>query len=533
MNARIPQTAPDPIDAVALQTFVDQQWDDVIVDRLTEYIEIPAKSPAYDKDWVAHGHIERVITDAARWVEAQKVDGLTLEIVRLAGRTPVMFFEIPATDGSRREPDPERDKTERTVLLYGHLDKQPEFSGWRADLGPWIPKYEDGKLYGRGGADDGYAVYSAITAIQALKRQGIAHPRCVGLIETCEESGSYDLLPYVDALKDRLGDVSLVVCLDSGCGNYEQLWLTTSLRGNVTGVLEVQVLDEGVHSGDASGVVPSSFRIMRQLFDRIEDSNNGRLLPQSFHCAVPAERIEQAAQDGGHPRRPGLEALPVVVRRPRRDGAADDEGSDPGTAQPYVGTDAVGDRRRGTAAAGRRRQRAAAADRVQAVAAVAAAGRRADRPGRAEAGPRSRLAVQGEGVVPGRSRHRDRLERARSPTMARAGPRRRVQRDLRRAVRVPRAGRHDPVDEHARDRLSEGAVHGVRRARPALERARSERVPARAVRAQAHGRRVAGHRRERRLVPVIALGPDRAGQRAAEVLVARQLLDRGAEVVAR
>ena len=292
MNARIPE--PAGIDAGALQSFVDEQWDDVIVDRLTEYITIPAKSPAYDKDWAEHGHIERVITDAARWVEAQRVEGLTLEIVRLPGRTPVMFFEIPATDGSQHEPDREREKTERTVLLYGHLDKQPEFSGWRADLGPWIPKYEDGKLYGRGGADDGYAVYAAITAIQGLKRQGVAHPRCVGLIETCEESGSFDLLPYVDALKDRLGDVSLVVCLDSGCGNYEQLWLTTSLRGNVTGVLEVQVLDEGVHSGDASGVVPSSFRIMRQLFDRIEDSNNGRLLPESFHCEVPAERIEQA-----------------------------------------------------------------------------------------------------------------------------------------------------------------------------------------------------------------------------------------------
>ncbi len=296
MNARIPGTAisQDAIDAGALQGFIDRQWDDVIVDRLADYIAIPAKSPAFDRDWIAHGYIERVITDAARWVEAQNVEGLTLEIVRLPGRTPVLFFEIPATDGTRHEPDPEKDRTGRTVLLYGHLDKQPEFTGWRADLGPWIPKYEDGKLYGRGGADDGYAVYAAITAIQGLKRQGIAHPRCVGLIETCEESGSYDLLPYIDALKDRLGDVSLVVCLDSGCGNYDQLWLTTSLRGNVTGVLEVQVLDEGVHSGDASGVVPSSFRIMRQLFDRIEDSNDGRLLPRSFHCDVPAERLDQA-----------------------------------------------------------------------------------------------------------------------------------------------------------------------------------------------------------------------------------------------
>ena len=290
MNARIPTAAG--IDAHALQSFVDERWNGSIVERLTHYVGIPAKSPAFDQQWEAHGHLERVITEAAAWVEAQKVVGLRLEIVRLPGRTPVMFFEIPATDGTRATA--EGTKTEHTVLLYGHLDKQPEFSGWRADLGPWTPKIEDGKLYGRGGADDGYAVYAAITAIQALDRQGIAHPRCVGLIETCEESGSYDLLPYVDALRERLGDVALVVCLDSGCGNYEQLWLTTSLRGNVTGVLEVQVLDEGVHSGDASGVVPSSFRIMRQLFDRIEDSGNGRLLPRSFHCDVPGERIDQA-----------------------------------------------------------------------------------------------------------------------------------------------------------------------------------------------------------------------------------------------
>jgi len=178
--------------------------------------------------------------------------------------------------------------------MYGHLDKQPEFSGWRSDLGPWTPKYQDGKLYGRGGADDGYALYAAIAAIQALKTQQVAHPRVVGLIETCEESGSYDLLPYLDALKPRLGDVALVICLDSGAGNYDQLWLTSSLRGMASGVLKVEVLTEGVHSGDASGLVPSSFRILRHLLDRLEDSATGRLLPELFHCQVPADRLAQA-----------------------------------------------------------------------------------------------------------------------------------------------------------------------------------------------------------------------------------------------
>ena len=285
MNAPLHREIPASIlNAAQALSQVSAQWDRDIVKQITDYIAIPAKSPTFDSDWAQHGFIDTVLRNAATWVEAQKVEGLTLEIVRLEGRTPVLFFEIPAT----------RVNSTQTVLMYGHLDKQPEFNGWRNDLGPWTPKYEDGKLYGRGGADDGYAVYASIAAVQALKAQGVAHPRIVGLIETCEESGSYDLLPYVNALRERLGEVALVVCLDSGAGNYDQLWLTTSLRGNAAGVLKVEVLTEGVHSGDASGLVPSSFRIMRQVLDRLEDSKTGRLLPQSFHCEIPADRLAQA-----------------------------------------------------------------------------------------------------------------------------------------------------------------------------------------------------------------------------------------------
>ena len=285
MNAPLHREVPTGVldDARALAQ-TSAQWDRDIVAQLTEYIAIPSKSPGFDANWAQHGHIDTVLRNAAAWVEAQKVEGLRLEVVRLEGRTPVLFFELDAT----------RAGSTQTVMMYGHLDKQPEFNGWRKDLGPWTPKYEDGRLYGRGAADDGYAVYASIAAIQALKAQQVAHPRIVGLVETCEESGSYDLLPYIDALRPRLGDVGLVVCLDSGAGNYDQLWLTTSLRGMASGTLKVEVLTEGVHSGDASGLVPSSFRIMRQVLDRLEDSKSGRLLPASFHCEVPAERLAQA-----------------------------------------------------------------------------------------------------------------------------------------------------------------------------------------------------------------------------------------------
>ncbi len=290
MNARVPASALNAAEALSQ---VSRQWDEVLVPELKEYIAIPAKSPSFDADWAGHGYIDAVMRNAAAWVESQRVEGLRLEVIRIDGRTPVLFFEVPASTGKAGQTP-----SNQTVLMYGHLDKQPEFNGWRNDLGPWTPKYEDGKLYGRGGADDGYAVYASIAAIQALKTQGVAHPRIVGLVETCEESGSGDLLPYVNALRasgnNRLGDVALVICLDSGAGNYDQLWLTSSLRGMASGVLKVEILTEGVHSGDASGLVPSSFRIMRQVLDRLEDSATGRLLPASFHCEVPADRLIQA-----------------------------------------------------------------------------------------------------------------------------------------------------------------------------------------------------------------------------------------------
>lgn len=293
MNARI---EPTVLNAAQLQAHVNAAWHERIVPALTDYIAVPAKSPLFDPDWAAHGHLARVLQSAADWVEQQRVPGLRCEIVRLndtqgRARTPVLFFELSASAGQDGTPAP---ASGQTVLMYGHLDKQPEFDGWRSDLGPWTPKVLDGKLYGRGGADDGYAVYASVAAIQAIQAQGRAHPRIVGLIETCEESGSSDLLPYVDVLRERLGDVGLVVCLDSGAGNYDQLWLTTSLRGMASGTLRVDILTEGVHSGDASGVVPSSFRVLRNVLDRLEDSATGRLLPEVFHCEVPTERMAQA-----------------------------------------------------------------------------------------------------------------------------------------------------------------------------------------------------------------------------------------------
>ncbi len=277
------------MDIAELKGFIDRRWDGEIVPRLVDYVRVPAKSPAFDPSWAAHGHLAQVVRAARDWCEAQGVVGARFEIIAIDGLTPCLFFDVPATGGLGQDD---------TVLFYGHLDKQPEMEGWRDDLGPWKPVIEDGRLYGRGAADDGYAVYAALTVIAALDAQAIPRARCVGLIETSEESGSPDLPAYLKALAPRLGQVRLVAGLDSGCGNYEQLWVTTSLRGLVGGTLSVEILNEGVHSGMASGIVPSSFRIARQLLNRIDDPATGRVLIDQMHVDIPAARLAQAQATG-------------------------------------------------------------------------------------------------------------------------------------------------------------------------------------------------------------------------------------------
>lgn len=259
--------------------FVQRAWDGDIIPALTEYIRIPAKSPMFDAQWAEHGHLERAVTLITDWARTRKIEGLNLEVVRLPGRTPVILMETPGAGGD-------------TVLLYGHCDKQPEMVGWAADGGPWTPVRRGNRLFGRGAGDDGYAAFAALTAIEALQAQGVRHSRCVVLIEASEESGSPDLPAYVEKLAERIRP-GLVVCLDSGCGDYEHLWATTSLRGVVSGTLKVEVLGEGVHSGAASGIVPSSFRILRQVLDRLEDTRTGEILVRECHVEIPPHRLEE------------------------------------------------------------------------------------------------------------------------------------------------------------------------------------------------------------------------------------------------
>lgn len=264
-----------------LYTEVVEIWDKDIIPSLSDYIRIPNKSPHFDPLWQEHGYMEKAVNHIADWCKQHAPKNLILEVIQLPNRTPLLYMEVPGA-------------SEETILLYGHLDKQPEMVGWQEGYGPWEPVIQDGKLYGRGGADDGYAAYASLTAINLLQKQNIPHARCVLLIEACEESGSYDLPYYIDALQGRIGKPSLIICLDSGAGNYEQLWMTTSLRGNVVGELAVETVREGVHSGAASGIAADSFRLARQLLSRLEDENTGEIKLAELYAEIPSQRLEQA-----------------------------------------------------------------------------------------------------------------------------------------------------------------------------------------------------------------------------------------------
>ncbi|EPY28381.1 peptidase M20/M25/M40 [Angomonas deanei] len=257
---------------------VSNEWDTSIVPALSKYIEVPNQSPDFDPEWKSNGLTQKAFTILIDWVKSLGLNGVSLEYIDDGERTPFLMVEIAGTEAMRN-----------SVLMYGHMDKQPPLYPWGDGLDPYKPAVVDGKLYGRGASDDGYAVFTALQSIYALQKNSVPHGKVNVIIESCEESGSFDLPYYMDMFKDKIGDVDLMICLDSGCLNYDQIWLTTSLRGVTGGILNVQTLTESMHSGVAGGVVPDTFRIIRTLLDRVEDAKTGEVLLPEAHCEIPED----------------------------------------------------------------------------------------------------------------------------------------------------------------------------------------------------------------------------------------------------
>ena len=273
------------MDLSPLYETISALWERHSLPALQTFVSRKSLSPGFDPDWQENGILSLVCREAAEFGKQFFPKG-DFEVLEEKGRSPCLFFSIPGAGGSPRD-------TSRTVFFYGHLDKQPPANGWSEGLGPWEPVIRDGRLYGRGSADDGYSVYAALTVIRSLEELGIPHPRCVGLIETREETGSDDLPYFLEKIRGRCGRPALVCVLDSGAGNYEQLWLTSSLRGACFGTLRVRILNSGMHSGTASAVVPSSFDIVRILLDRVQDPVSGTFKDPVFSVDIPAYRLQE------------------------------------------------------------------------------------------------------------------------------------------------------------------------------------------------------------------------------------------------
>jgi acetylornithine deacetylase/succinyl-diaminopimelate desuccinylase-like protein len=259
------------------------QFESDALPTLMQYAAIEAISPAYDPAWASYGALVAATELLAAWARERRLANFTVQVHEIADKTPVITVTVEPTA-----------PVAGTVVLYGHLDKQPPLGDWSAGLHPFRPVRRGDRVYARGVADDGYSIFAALLALEELERSGTPHGRCVVLIEASEESGSPDLAAHLDRLTDTLGDVRLLVCLDSGALTYDRLWVTTSLRGNVIVKVRVDVLTRGVHSGTASGVAPSSARILRQLLDRVEDAATGEILVPELRAVIPEDHRQAA-----------------------------------------------------------------------------------------------------------------------------------------------------------------------------------------------------------------------------------------------
>ena len=260
----------------------DEIWEDSILPSLSEFIEIKALSPLFEPKWAELGELDKTIELFCNCLDNQEISGMKSETHRIDGKSPVLLVTVDGTGPGE-------------VIFYSHLDKQPSKPElWSDGLHPLKAVRRDPWLYGRGTIDDGYGGYLCATSVRLLQEAGIPHPRCTFLIETCEESGSFDLPPYLDALTGELGNPDMIVVMDSGGPDYDHIWMTEALRGLVSGTLSVKVSHEGIHSGNSGGSIPSSFRIIRELLDRVEDSKTGEVLIPEMHVEIGEDVQDKA-----------------------------------------------------------------------------------------------------------------------------------------------------------------------------------------------------------------------------------------------
>jgi acetylornithine deacetylase/succinyl-diaminopimelate desuccinylase-like protein len=250
------------MDKESVNKTIEKYWQDWWVKGLGDFVRVPNLTPMVDDKYLENGLLEQAMDLVDNYINKLEIKGLSRKIFKTEKGLPLITYIVEPSEG-----------VTRNVMVYGHIDKQPYGEGWDTD--PKDPVIKGDCMYGRGSADDGYSAFSCMLAVKVGQELGVKMPRICLVLETEEESGSASLIPLLNQAKDVIGTPDVCLCMDSGAFDYNKLWVTSSLRGICILDLTVQVGKAGYHSGEVGGIVPETFRIVRQLLDRLDDSKTG------------------------------------------------------------------------------------------------------------------------------------------------------------------------------------------------------------------------------------------------------------------
>ena len=273
------------MDKKSFEKYIEKMFTYNMIPNLMNFIRIPNLSPAYDYEWNTNGLLLKAANLIIAYAKSLEIKNAQINLIQDKGYSPLIFIEIPAS----------RPNDNRTVLLYAHFDKQPHGTGWDDDKGPTKPVIQNGRLYGRGSADDGYASFSMLTAIKACQEHNCPLPRICLIFEGAEESTDEHLTYYFNKLLPIIGEnVIAFIPLDSGCADYDRLWITNSLRGVCDYEINIQTLDNNISFGpEASGRIAENLFILRKAIDAVMDTSTGDVKIEEFYVKDIPEEIQE------------------------------------------------------------------------------------------------------------------------------------------------------------------------------------------------------------------------------------------------
>ena len=262
--------------------YSEDQFEPFFIKGLQEFVRVENLTPMVDPEYATNGLVQKAMECVDKWIQGLNIIGLKRHVIHPEGLNPLVVYVVEPSEGCTKN-----------IMMYGHLDKQPYGPGWEEGLSPTDPIIRGDFMYGRGSCDDGYSAFACMLAVKALQESGAKWPRVVLTLETEEESGSPCLLALLKEAEPLIGKPDAMFCMDSGALDYEQLWLTSSLRGVCIVELTVEGGKAGYHSGETGGIIPETFRVVRQLLNRLDDPETGEVCKE-FQVEVPDFKRQEA-----------------------------------------------------------------------------------------------------------------------------------------------------------------------------------------------------------------------------------------------